>query len=806
MTLINAGTKFYASLNFALRRRSCSIAHALNVKRQLEEKRKQCVSAGGIDRIDKQHKNGKLTARERISVISDSDSFVEYDAFAEHTCVDFGAQKEKIMDQAMLVGAPVIGLNDSGGARIQEGVESLAGYAEIFQRNVLASGVIPQISLIMGPCAGGAVYSPAITDFTFMVKDTSYLFITGPDVVRATTNKDVSHEELGGSKVHAQISGVAHGVFDNDIDALISLRNFVNFLPLNWNATSPVLTSKDPWDREAPCLDKIVPLDPEMAYDMHDVIFQVVDEFEFFEIMPNYAVNIICGFGRVKGLTVGFVGNNPKHLAGCLDINASVKAARFVRFCDAFNIPIVTFVDVPGFLPGISQEYGGIIRHGAKLLYAYAEATVPKLTVITRKGYGGAYDVMSSKHLRGDMNYAWPTAEIAVMGAKGAVSILFRKSPNIKEKEQEYVDLFSNPFSAASRGNMPSLPSKEVLVEEAKVKFKELFGDAPNLCSFAAGRVNLIGEHTDYNDGFVMPMAVPLYTIIVGKISNEDDRCIIFSTSIHDEQAMVEFDLRSTKSLESLTKWSRYFIGVLKLLKIPLNKFKAVIHSSVPLGGGLSSSASLEMATFHFLNLVSSNGNKLTSVDMALLCQKAEHEYAHVPCGIMDQFSCSLSKENYAMLLDCRYRLEISSNTPSKFYFRDLSYEFLPIDDPGVVVLVTNTNVKHELSSSAYAQRRETCQNAAHIFQKTSLRDLSWSEFESSIILEVFFLIPDLLRLDYEVSCRELDELQKIAAAYPGVFGSRMTGGGFGGCTVTLVKKENVISLMQEIEVSRNGL
>jgi len=358
----------------------------------------------------------------------------------------------KIMGQAMMVGAPVIGLNDSGGARIQEGVESLAGYADIFQRNVLASGVIPQISLIMGPCAGGAVYSPALTDFTFMVKNTSYLFITGPDVVKAVTNEEVTQEELGGAKTHCTVSGVAHNAFENDIEALLSLREFMSFLPSSNRESAPVISCIDPWDRDVPVLDGIVPLESTAAYDMKAVIHGIVDNREFFEIMPSYAKNIVTGFGRLNGQTVGIVGNQPKVAAGCLDINSSVKGARFVRFCDAFNIPLVTFVDVPGFLPGTAQEYGGIIRHGAKLLYAFAEATVPKLTVITRKAYGGAYDVMSSKHLRGDVNYAWPTAEVAVMGAKGAVSILYRGTSEVERYEQEYIDKFGNPFPAAVRG------------------------------------------------------------------------------------------------------------------------------------------------------------------------------------------------------------------------------------------------------------------------------------------------------------------------------------------------------------------
>lgn len=448
---------------------------------------------GGQKRIDAQHKKGKLTARERIEVLCDPGTFVEYDMFMEHTCRDFGMENEKypgdsvvtghgkingqtsyifsqdftvfggslsmahakkickVMDQAMLVGAPVIGLNDSGGARIQEGVESLAGYADIFQRNVEASGVIPQISMIMGPCAGGAVYSPALTDWTFMVKDTSYLFITGPDVVKTVTGETVTQEELGGAKTHTTVSGVAHKSFENDVDALLQLRTFMSFLPSSNREPAPIHPCDDPWDRDVPGLDTVVPLESTEAYDMLDVIHGVVDERDFFEVMPLYAKNIVTGFGRMNGRTVGIVGNNPKHAAGCLDINASIKGARFVRFCDSFNIPIITFEDVPGFLPGTAQEYGGIIRHGAKLLYAYAEATVPKITVITRKAYGGAYDVMSSKHLRGDTNYAWPTAEVAVMGSKGAVSIIFRGKGS-EAQEQEYVEKFSNPFPAAMRG------------------------------------------------------------------------------------------------------------------------------------------------------------------------------------------------------------------------------------------------------------------------------------------------------------------------------------------------------------------
>jgi len=354
----------------------------------------------------------------------------------------------------MKVGAPVIGLNDSGGARIQEGVASLGGYAEVFQRNVLASGVIPQISLVMGPCAGGAVYSPAITDFTFMVKDTSYMFVTGPEVVKTVTHEDITHEALGGARTHTTKSGVAHGAFNNDIEALAMLRQFVDFLPLSNRHEPPVRDTDDPRDRCEASLDVLVPSDPNKPYDMHEVIDKIVDDANFFEIMPDYAGNLIVGFARFEGHTVGIVGNNPLDLAGCLDINASTKGARFVRFCDAFNIPLVTLVDVPGFLPGTSQEYGGIIRHGAKLLYAYAEATVPKITFITRKAYGGAYDVMSSKHLRGDSNYAWPRAEIAVMGSKGAVEVLYRgkADADFAKLEAEYREKFANPLAAASRG------------------------------------------------------------------------------------------------------------------------------------------------------------------------------------------------------------------------------------------------------------------------------------------------------------------------------------------------------------------
>jgi len=466
------------------------------VAARIEEKRAQALVGGGERRIAAQHKKGKLTARERVDILLDEGSFVEYDQFVEQRCSDFGMDKDenkfpgdsvvtgrgyingrlvyvfsqdftvfggslssaqaikicKVMDQAMEVGAPVIGLNDSGGARIQEGVESLAGYADIFQRNVMASGVVPQISLIMGPCAGGAVYSPALTDFTFMVKDSSYMFITGPDVVKSVTNEEITQEELGGAKTHTQISGVAHKAFENDVHALHELREFVSYLPSSNRDASPQVACSDPADRKVLALEQIIPPESTTPYDMKDVINPLIDNGEFWEIQPDYAKNIIVGLARMDGRTVGIVGNQPKVAAGCLDINASIKAGRFVRFCDAFNIPIITLVDVPGFLPGTAQEHNGIITHGAKLLYAYAEATVPKITVITRKAYGGAYDVMSSKHLRGDANYAWPTAEVAVMGAKGAVSIIFRDPAEAEAREAEYVDKFANPFPAATRG------------------------------------------------------------------------------------------------------------------------------------------------------------------------------------------------------------------------------------------------------------------------------------------------------------------------------------------------------------------
>jgi propionyl-CoA carboxylase beta chain len=463
---------------------------------ELERRRAAAHMGGGQRRIDAQHAKGRLTARERLQVLLDPGSFEEVDAFVEHNATEFGMAEQrvpgdgvvtgsgtingrltyvfaqdftvfggslserhagkicKIMDMAMKVGAPVIGLNDSGGARIQEGVASLAGYAEVFQRNVLASGVVPQLSLIMGPCAGGAVYSPAMTDFIFMVKDSSYMFVTGPDVVKTVTNEVVTQEELGGAVTHTTKSGVADLAFENDIDALLGLREFFDFLPLSNRVPVPERPCADPWDRLEESLDTLVPPSATTPYDMHELIRKVADEGDFFELQPAHAANIIIGFCRIEGRTVGVVANQPMVLAGCLDIAASKKAGRFVRFCDAFDIPILTFVDVPGFLPGVAQEHNGIIKNGAKLLFAYAEATVPKITVITRKAYGGAYDVMASKHLRGDLNYAWPTAEIAVMGAKGAVEIIFRgRTPEeIAERTAEYEARFANPFVAASMG------------------------------------------------------------------------------------------------------------------------------------------------------------------------------------------------------------------------------------------------------------------------------------------------------------------------------------------------------------------
>ena len=465
---------------------------------ELDHRREGARVGGGERRIEAQHARGKLTARERLELLLDPGSFEETDMFVEHRCIDFGMEQQripgdgvvtgqgtvngrlvfvfsqdftvfggslsethaekicKIMDLAVQNGCPVIGLNDSGGARIQEGVASLGGYAEVFWRNVQASGVVPQISVIMGPCAGGAVYSPAMTDFIYMVKDTSYMFVTGPDVVKTVTNEIVTAEELGGASTHTRKSSVADGSFENDVEALLEVRRMVDFLPLSSREKPPVLPTSDSPDRVEMALDTIIPDNPNKPYDMHEVIARIADEGDFFEIQKDHAKNILCGFIRLNGSTIGVVANQPMVLAGCLDIDSSKKAGRFVRFCDAFNIPILTLVDVPGFLPGVSQEYGGIIKHGAKLLFAYAEATVPKVTVITRKAYGGAYDVMSSKHIRADVNYAWPTAQIAVMGAKGATEILYRSElgdpDKIAARTKEYEDRFANPFVAAERG------------------------------------------------------------------------------------------------------------------------------------------------------------------------------------------------------------------------------------------------------------------------------------------------------------------------------------------------------------------
>ena len=465
----------------------------------------QALLAGGQERIDKQHEAGKLTARERVDALLDEGSFVEMDKFVTHRSADFGMQDQKIlgdgvitgygtiagrtvcvfaqdftvfggslsgayaskickvMDLAMKIGAPVVGLNDSGGARIQEGVESLAGYADIFMRNVLASGVVPQISAILGPCAGGAVYSPAITDFILMVEGTSYMFITGPEVIETVTHEVVSKEDLGGARTHASRSGVAHFAEPDELSCLARVRELFAFMPSNNAEEPPVVATSDPVDRADPELDTLIPLDSNKPYDITQLIGRVVDDGQFVEVARNHARNIIVGFARFGGRSVGIVANQPAHLAGCLDIDASVKAARFVRFCDCFNIPLVTFVDVPGFLPGTHQEYGGIIKHGAKLLYAFTEATVPKITIITRKAYGGAYDVMASKHIRADINYAYPSAEIAVMGPEGAVNIIFRRElaaiRDDAERQEartrftnEYRERFANPYKAASLG------------------------------------------------------------------------------------------------------------------------------------------------------------------------------------------------------------------------------------------------------------------------------------------------------------------------------------------------------------------
>ncbi|MFL6212713.1 MAG: acyl-CoA carboxylase subunit beta [Blastocatellia bacterium] len=468
----------------------------------LAEKNAAAMVGGGAARVERQHASGKMTARERVEFLLDDGTFEEFDRFKKHRCRDFGMQDQqvpgdgvvagyglidgrrvfvfaqdftvfggslsetnaekicKVMDMAMKVGAPVIGLNDSGGARIQEGVVSLGGYADIFLRNTLASGVVPQISAILGPCAGGAVYSPAITDFNIMVKKTSYMFITGPDVIKTVTHEEVSKEELGGAMTHNSVSGVAHFAAENDEDCLRLIRELLSFIPSNNLEDPPRLASADPIDRQDERLNSIVPESPNQPYDIRDIIHAVVDDGYLFEVHEHYAKNIVVGFARLGGHSVGIVANQPAHLAGVLDIDASVKAARFVRFCDCFNIPLVTFEDVPGFLPGVAQEHEGIIRHGAKLLFAFAEATVPKLTVITRKAYGGAYCVMASKHIRADVNFAYPTAEIAVMGAEGAVEILYRKeiaqSPDpqaeARSRAEEFREKFASPYIAAERG------------------------------------------------------------------------------------------------------------------------------------------------------------------------------------------------------------------------------------------------------------------------------------------------------------------------------------------------------------------
>jgi propionyl-CoA carboxylase beta chain len=489
----------------------------------LVKMREECLLGGGQDRIDAQHAKGKMTARERIDVLLDKGSFRELDAFVTHRTHDFGMDKKKfladsvvtgwgtiegrtvyvfsqdftvfggslgevhaekickVMDLAVKNGVPVIGLNDSGGARIQEGVVSLGAYANIFLRNSMASGVVPQISAIMGPCAGGAVYSPALTDFIFMVKKTSHMFITGPDVVKTVTHEDVSMDDLGGATVHATKSGVAHFACEDEQDCLENIRQMMTFLPSNNMEDAPVVDTGDDPNRRDKKLEDLIPSDPRKAYDMHEVITSVVDNGEFLEVHAGFAGNILVGFARLAGRSVGIVANQPLVLAGVLDINASVKGARFVRFCDAFNIPIITFEDVPGFMPGVDQEHGGIINHGAKLLYAFCEATVPKLTVITRKAYGGAYDVMSSKHIRGDYNVAWPTAEIAVMGPDGAVNIIFRKElqeaadPAAKRAEliEVYKEKFANPFVAASWGYLDDVidpaDTRPRLIEALKV-------------------------------------------------------------------------------------------------------------------------------------------------------------------------------------------------------------------------------------------------------------------------------------------------------------------------------------------------
>jgi len=488
---------------------------------QLERLRAEAKLGGGMEKIKSQHEKGKLTARERIQLLVDEGSFQELDLFVKHRSQDFGLENQKypgdgvvtgfakingrqialfsqdftvfggslseshaekickVMDMAMKIGIPVIGLNDSGGARIQEGVVSLGGYADIFLRNTLASGVIPQISAILGPCAGGAVYSPAITDFVFMVKNTSHMFVTGPNVVKTVTHEEVTFEDLGGAETHASKSGVAHFVFDSEVEVLENLRKLIGFVPLNWKDLPPEKTFDFTKDYTDTKLDSIIPDSPNKPYDMKRIISLLLDDSDFLEVHDNYAQNIIVGFGRVGGLSVGIIANQPQVLAGVLDINSSVKGARFIRFCDAFNIPLLVLEDVPGFLPGTEQEWNGIIRHGSKLLFAFCEATVPKVTVIVRKAYGGAYDVMNSKHIRGDFNFAWPTAEIAVMGPKGAVEIIFKREiasaenpeEKLNEKLSEYIDKFTNPYIAAERGYIDEV----ILPRETRNKIIQAF-------------------------------------------------------------------------------------------------------------------------------------------------------------------------------------------------------------------------------------------------------------------------------------------------------------------------------------------
>jgi len=487
----------------------------------LKKLRETAKLGGGEDKIKVQHEKGKLTARERVQLLVDEGSFQEVDMFVKHRSTDFGLDKQKVagdgvitgfakingrqvalfsqdftvfggslsethaekickvMDMALKIGVPVIGLNDSGGARIQEGVVSLGGYADIFLRNTLASGVVPQISAVLGPCAGGAVYSPAITDFVFMVKNTSHMFVTGPNVVKTVTHEEVSFEDLGGAETHASKSGVAHFIFESEIEVLENVRKLLSFLPLNWKDLTPEKDFDFTQELTNLKLDELIPDNPNKPYDMNEIISLLLDDGDFLEVHANYAQNIIVGFGRVGGISVGVVANQPEVLAGVLDINSSVKGARFIRFCDAFNIPLLVLEDVPGFLPGTEQEWNGIIRHGSKLLFAFCEATVPKVTVITRKAYGGAYDVMNSKHIRGDFNFAWPSAEIAVMGPKGAVEIIFKKEINsakkpeekLNEKLSEYIEKFTNPYIAAERGYIDEV----IIPRETKIKIVQAF-------------------------------------------------------------------------------------------------------------------------------------------------------------------------------------------------------------------------------------------------------------------------------------------------------------------------------------------